>query len=57
MVSVMLDVWLLSQLQAIQRRRVGYRRRGGLHYFAAPKVVRCPCPLTILMLATKLFIS
>ena len=40
-----------------QRRSVGYRRPGRTAILPPPKVVRCPCPLTILMPAAKLIIS
>ena len=40
-----------SSLECDQRRSVGYRRPGRTAILPPPKVVRCPCPLTMLMLA------
>ena len=40
-----------------QRRSVGYRRLGRTAILPPPKVVRCSCPLTILMLAAKLSVK
>ena len=51
---------IVGQLEGDRRRQrhsgvIG--DRGGQQFCRPPKVVRCPCPLTILMLAAKLIIS